>query len=276
MAMKVVGIVQARLGSTRLPGKVLLPVEGRPLLEHMLARLRHATQLNELVVATTTLATDRSIAALAATLGLRCAAGHPTDLIDRHLAVARSLNAEVVVKIPSDCAVIDPRVVDRVVAAFRGAVNNFDYISNLHPATWPDGNDVEVFTREALEMAFLEADRPYEREHTTPFIWDQPDRFRIGNVYWGGGRDLSRSHRLVLDHPEDFEVITAVYRALGTDPQRPFAVDDIVEFLDRNPQVRDRNARHRDTGWPAAYARQLRTGSVSSDQRQTLSETRSS
>lgn len=255
--MRVVGVVQARMQSSRLPGKVLLPVGGQPMLERMLRRLNRAAQLDELVVATTVLPVDRPIEDLATRLGVSCVKGHPTDLIDRHLAAARAAGAEAIVKIPSDCPLIDPRIVDQVVARFREAAGDFDYVGNLHPATWPDGNDVEVFTRQALEAAFVEADRPYEREHTTPFIWDQPDRFRIGNVEWAGGRDLSRSHRLAVDHAEDFQLVSAVYAGLERDEM--FSVDDVVGFLDANPAVRELNARHRNTGWPTDHAWALRT-----------------
>ncbi|MBC8132409.1 MAG: glycosyltransferase family protein [Deltaproteobacteria bacterium] len=263
MSMRVVGVVQARTQSTRLPGKVLLTVGGRTLLERMLARLGHCRQLDDLVVATTALAVDRPILTLAAELGILSVAGHPTDLIDRHLAAADEAQADVVVKIPSDCPLIDPKVVDQVVSVFRRAndqYDQYDYVSNLHPATWPDGNDVEVFSRKALETAFLEADRLYEREHTTPFIWDQPDRFRIGNVEWGRGRDLSRSHRLTVDYPEDAELIAAVFAAMDLDGRHLFSVEDIVAFLDANPGVRDVNAHRRNTGWPADHAHALRTG----------------
>jgi spore coat polysaccharide biosynthesis protein SpsF len=254
-----VAIVQARMLSTRLPGKVLLSVAGKTLLERMLERLTRAAQLDGLVVATTDSAADQAIARVAARAGLRCVSGHPTDLVDRHLAAARATRADVIVKIPSDCPLIDPAIVDRVVSTFRQGVSPLDYLSNLHPATWPDGNDVEVFTREALETAFVEADRPYEREHTTPFIWDQPGRFRVANVEWSGGRDLSGSHRLTVDYPEDLALVSAVIAAFEAEGRDRFSSDDIVAFLDRNPAVRELNARHRCTGWPWDHAQVLRT-----------------
>lgn len=273
--MKIVGVVQARLSSTRLPGKVLLPIGGRPMLERMLGRLARARQLDALVVATTDLAVDRPIAALAERLRLPCVEGNATDLIERHLVAALATRADAVVKIPSDCPLIDPEIVDRVVATYRDAAGALDYVSNLHPASWPDGNDVEIFSRRALEAAFVEADRPHEREHTTPFLWDQPSRFRLANVTWSGGRDLSRSHRLTVDHREDFEVVSAIFAALGRggpahDPSHAhpmekggedrFSIDDVVAFLDDNPVVRELNARHRNTGWPSDHEHLLRTG----------------
>ncbi|MES1209336.1 MAG: acylneuraminate cytidylyltransferase, partial [Pseudomonadota bacterium] len=200
---------------------------------------------------------------LARELGLRCVVGHPTDLIDRHLQAAHENDADVIVKIPSDCPLVDPRVVDQVVGTFRRLAPAIDYVSNLHPPTWPDGNDVEVFSRAALEKAHREADRAYEREHTTPFLWDQPARFRLASVTWVGGRDLSRTHRLTVDYPEDLEVVDAVYQALSGGAREAFTVEEIVSFLDRHAEIRELNAHHRNTGWPSSYAGALRTGGAS-------------
>src|SRR5262249_32297687 len=155
-----------------------------------------------LVVATTTDAVDEPIAALSQEIGVRSVAGHPTDLLDRHYQVARECGAEAVVKIPSDCPLIDPAVGDRVLSFFLDHPQ-YDYVSNLHPATYPDGNDVEVLPFEVLDVAWREATLPHEREHTTPFIWERPERFGLGNVRWETGRDLSTSHRFTIDHPED-------------------------------------------------------------------------
>ncbi|HMF39921.1 MAG TPA: glycosyltransferase family protein [Polyangia bacterium] len=258
--LKVVAVIQARMGSTRLPGKVLLPLHGRPLLERMITRVRQAKTLDEVVVATTRSALDSSIVKLAAALGVRCVIGHPDDLIDRHRQAARETEADAVVKIPSDCPLIDPAIIDQTVAFFRADHPRHDYVSNLHPATWPDGNDVEVMGRDALETAWREAKRPYEREHTTPFIWDQPDRFSVGNVVWSGGRDLSASHRIVLDFPEDYAVISALYEALAqVDDARAFTVDAIVSHLDAHPELKATNAMHLGKSWIQAHLRDLRT-----------------
>lgn len=255
-------MVQARVGSTRLPGKVLLPLRGRPLLEKMLSRVAHARQLDEIVVATTRLAADDSIRALMAALGVRCVSGDPTDLVDRHLQAARLTNADAVVKIPSDCPLIDPAVIDQVVAYFRAQFPRYAFVSNLHPATWPDGNDVEVMTRDALEQTAREAVRPFEREHTTPFIWDQPERFALGNVRWSTGRDLSSTHRLTLDYPEDYALISALFEALGHANHTndgPFSVEAIVDYLDAHPEVKALNAAHLGRSWISGHAHELRT-----------------
>lgn len=255
---RVVAVVQARIASTRLPGKVLMPAAGATLLERMLERLASAGTLSEVVVATTTQREDALTAEIAREAGFRVERGHPTNLLDRHVAAARAAGAEVVVKIPSDCPLIDPAAIDRVVSAFLADQQALDFVSNLHPATWPDGNDVEVMHLEALETAWREARRPLELEHTTPFLWDQPERFRVGNVRWETGLDCSRSHRLVLDYPEDFQLIRAVYEALWS-RSRVFTLADILSFLDRNPKVAELNARHRGVSWYRHHPGQLKT-----------------
>src|SRR6476659_7531155 len=126
----------------------------------MLARVALAAQLDEIVVATTRLAADESIRMLAASLGIRCVSGDASDLLDRHMQAARATAADAVVKIPSDCPLIDPAVIDQTVAFFRARRATFAYVSNLHPPTWPDGNDVEIMRRDALEEAWREAIRP--------------------------------------------------------------------------------------------------------------------
>jgi len=257
--VRVVGVIQARVGSTRLPGKVLLPLSGRPVLERMLARVAVATQLDEIVVATTRLAADESIRALAASLGLRCISGDPSDLLDRHRQAARATAADAVVKIPSDCPLIDPAVIDQTVAFFRARRATFAFVSNLHPPTWPDGNDVEVVRRDALEEAWRDATRAIEREHTTPFIWDQPGRFAIGNVVWGDGRDLSATHRLTLDYPEDYQLIAAVFEALHRADAPAFTVAAIVDYLDQHPEVRALNSARVGSSWIKGHEAELRT-----------------
>jgi len=262
--MSVLVVVQARTGSTRLPGKVLLPLAGKPLLERMLERLRAVRSQFELVVATTTDASDDPVAELAAHTGTRVHRGHPTDLLDRHVQAARASNADTVVKIPSDCPLIAPEVVERVLGAWheRRAAERLDFLSNLHPATYPDGNDVEVVTRDALETAWREAKRPYEREHTTPFVWDRPERFRVGNVTWETGLDYANSHRFTIDYPEDYALIAAVYDALCT-PERPvFSLAQILELVGARPQLLELNARYHGTSWFQKHWSELKTAST--------------
>jgi spore coat polysaccharide biosynthesis protein SpsF len=250
-------VVQARTGSSRLPGKVLLPAAGAPLLLRMMERVLDAETPFEIAVATTTDGADDAIVSLCEMHDLPVFRGHPTDLLDRHYQAAVAARADIVVKIPSDCPLIDPAAIDRVLGAFDATP--CDFASNLHPGTWPDGNDVEVMTFEALETAWREATQPHEREHTTPFLWDQPERFDVVNVAWESGRDLSETHRLTIDYPEDYELIAAIYDALWTPRNRVFSVDEIVTLLDEQPALRAINARHVGVNWYRHHMDRLRT-----------------
>jgi spore coat polysaccharide biosynthesis protein SpsF len=251
-------VVQARVGSSRLPGKILMPLAGAPLLQRMLERVRAAASIDELVVATTVDEGDAPVRALCADLGVRCHSGHPTDLLERHLGAVAGLGADVVVKIPSDCPLIDPQVIDRVVGFHRAQPDRHDFVSNLHPASYPDGNDVELMPLPLLELAAREATRPHEREHTTPFFWDQPARFRIGNVAWETGQDLSMSHRFTIDYPEDYAFIAAVFAALHGGP-RPFSLAEILRFVEEHPAVFALNQRYAGVNWYRHHLGELRT-----------------
>ena len=272
--MKVLVVVQARTGSTRLPGKVLLPLSGAPLLVRMLERVRAAATPTEVIVATTTDAADEPVRQLSREAGVRCFSGHPTDLLDRHYqaALACGLSAvsggrpggdDVVVKIPSDCPLIDPAAIDRVIGAYLERPERYDFVSNLHPASWPDGNDVEVVPLPVLATAWREAVRPHEREHTTPFVWDRPERFRLGNVRWETGDDLSMSHRFTIDYPEDHAFVSAVYDALwapgAAAAGRPFGLAEILALLAARPEIFELNRRYAGVNWYRNHLDELAT-----------------
>ena len=256
--MRVVVVVQARLSSTRLPGKVLLPLAGKPLLERQLERIAAARGPFDICVATTTRPDDEPIRQLCRRAGVRAIDGHPTDLLDRHYRVGLAYQADAVVKIPSDCPLLDPSALDTVLGFYLAQSADYDFVTNLAPPTWPDGNDVEVMSMAALECAFQEAVRPLEREHTTPFIWEHPERFRIGNLRWGAGLDYSKSHRFTVDHPEDYEFVARVYQELCT-PSRPvFSLPEILELLEEKPEIERLNARFQGQSWHLAHLRELR------------------
>jgi spore coat polysaccharide biosynthesis protein SpsF len=255
--MKITVVIQARTGSTRLPGKVLLPVAGAPLLQRMIERVCAARTPSEVVIATTELAIDDPICDVARAAGVACVRGHATDCLDRHVAAARATSADAVVKIPSDCPLIDPATIDRVLRSYVEEAD-VDYVSNLHPPTWPDGFDVEVMTRGALETAWREATRPLDREHTTPFLWDNPERFLTRNVLWETGLDYSASHRLTLDYAEDYAVIRGVYDELWS-ADRHFTLAEIVALLAARPALRAHNAMHLGTSWYRKHASELKT-----------------
>lgn len=262
MRGRIILVVQARMGSSRLPGKVLLEACGKPLLELMLERLARVRSPVLIVVATTTDGADDPIVELCRRLRTEVFRGHPTDLLDRHYAAGLVFGADAVAKIPSDCPLIDPVVVDRVLERFsRG---DCDYAGNLHPASFPDGNDVEVMSMAALETAWREAHLPMEREHTTPFIWERGERFRLANVVWesdGKGaplRDFSLSHRWTLDYPEDYAFIRRVYEALY--PANPeFGLWDVLDWLEAEPEIAAINAAYTGVNWYRHHLHELRT-----------------
>jgi spore coat polysaccharide biosynthesis protein SpsF len=252
-------VVQARTGSTRLPGKVLLPVAGAPILVRMLERVLAARARFDLVVATTDRPEDDGLVELVRRLGVRVFRGHPTDLLDRHYRAAHAARADVVVKIPSDCPLVDPAAIDRVLGSFLADPGRHDFVSNLHPPSWPDGNDVEVLTFAALEQAFRTAAAPHEREHTTPFLWDRPERFRVGNVAWETGQDLSMTHRLTLDYPDDYALVAAIYEVLWRKDRPVFPLGDILALLEARPELRETNARYAGVNWYRHHLSDLRT-----------------
>jgi spore coat polysaccharide biosynthesis protein SpsF len=255
---RIVTVIQARTGSTRLPHKILRPLVGKPLLVRMVERVIAANLVGTVVVATTTDLSDDPVVDVCESEGFRYFRGDPHDLLDRHYQAGRLYEAETVIKIPSDCPLIDPRVIDGVIGYYLDHGEEYDFVSNLHPATYPDGNDVEVMRMSALEIAWREAERPLEREHTTPFLWENQERFRIGNVEWTTGLDYSKSHRWTIDYEEDYAFIRAVYEALYPGNPR-FSLEDILNFLNDHPDVAAINDRYAGEYWYRHHWDELKT-----------------
>ena len=235
--MKTVAIIQARMGSSRLPGKVLMKVGGRELLSYMLERVAAAKNVSAPLVATTTDPKDDPIADFCDRNKIPMFRGDENDVLDRYYRAAQTLNPDVVVRLTSDCPLIDPQIIDAVVEAHRAAGN--DYTANTAPpvGTYPDGMDVEVFSFASLERAWKEAKLPSEREHVTFYLW-KTGLFKTSRV------DLPESlstFRLTVDYPEDLAVVTAVLDALHA--KNPlFTMRDVIDFLNAHPDVRERNA----------------------------------
>ena len=255
----IVVIVQARMSSSRLPGKVLLPLLDRPLLFRMLERLNQCQTPFTTVVATSTDPADDAIEQFCRAENVPIYRGSLADCLDRHEQVAEQWNADVAVKIPSDCPLIDPRIVDQTLGFFLDNPGQYDFVSNLHPPTWPDGNDVEIMTRDALRRAWTSATRPLDREHTTPYIWDTaPAQFRIGNAAWPAGLDYSMSHRFTIDYPADYRFIQTIFEQLyPTNPR--FSCEDIVTLLDANPDIYQLNATYAGVNWYRHHLTELNT-----------------
>lgn len=215
--MKVGVVIQARMGSTRLPGKVLMDLHGRPVLAHVLDRSRAIRGVDTVIIATTVEAQDDPIAEMCKRWRVPCYRGNETDVLDRYYRAAALHQLTVVARITSDCPLLDPAVVQLVLEEF--VHSGPDYCSNVHPCTYPDGLDVEVMSIEALERAWCEAADPFEREHVTPYIWRRPigpehlDGFRLRNV---PGKTDHSALRWTVDTSEDLDNVRALMHRQGT------------------------------------------------------------
>ena len=232
--MKTVAIIQARMGSTRLPGKVLMQICGDSMLKWVVGRARRATLLDEVVVATTDSPADDAIVAECEAMGVSVFRGSEDDVLDRYRNAAEAFGVDTVVRITSDCPLIDPEVIDDVVAAFINGPA--DYACNTLQRCYPRGLDVEVFSRAALEEAWLRADRPHERAHVTPYIRGNPEQFKLLSVPCEGDHsDL----RWTVDTTEDLEVVRAIADAIGG--RNDFGWRAALEVIRQNPQLAEIN-----------------------------------
>lgn len=261
--MKIVTVIQARTGSSRLPNKVLMPLAGKSLLERMIERVSYSELKDNIVVATTLEESDNIIEEICAKNNFHLYRGSTEDLLDRHYQAAKMFNADAVVKIPSDCPLIDFRIIDKVIDIFIKNSDKYDFVSNLHPATYPDGNDVEIMHFSILEIAWRNAKRKLEREHTTPYIWENPDKFRIGNVEWETGLNYSMSYRFTIDYPEDYEFIKKVYDELYHKNPK-FGLSEILSLLEEKPEIKKINEKYNGVNWYRNHLDELKT--ITADQ----------
>ncbi|ARW08609.1 cytidylyltransferase domain-containing protein [Bacillus atrophaeus] len=237
--MKVTAIIQARMGSSRLPGKVLKKVLNRPLLEYQIERIKRAALIDDIVIATTTNAIDKPIVELSKRLSLTYYCGSENDVLSRYYEAAKISNAETVVRLTSDCPIIDYRVIDKVIKCYLDSNGQYDYVSNTLQRTYPRGMDIEVFSASSLEKAYLESSLDYEREHVTPFIYLNPDRFNLANITY---TENQKQHRWTVDTPEDFLLISKIIEKLY--PAKPdFSLEDTLSLLNTFPEWSLLNAR---------------------------------
>lgn len=229
--MRVGIIVQARMTSTRLPGKVLMPVLGKSLLEYQLERLLRVRNSDEIIIATTKNDSDQAIVDFCHRVGVKVFRGSEEDVLSRYYDATLESKLDVVVRVTSDCPVIDPNVVSEVIDTYLANSTICDYVSNTLIRNFPRGMDTEVFPFELLEKAHFNAIEPHQREHVTPYIYQNPHLFRLVNVPYR--KDASR-HRWTVDTPEDFELIRRIIEELY--PKNPaFELEVILELMDRHP-----------------------------------------
>ncbi len=231
--MKVVALVQARMGSTRLPNKVMKPIEGVPMIELLLTRLSRAREINQIVVATSVDARNFSLIAHVEQLGYACEQGSEHDVLERFVNAAKAHEADVVVRITGDCPLVDPALVDEVISGFKAA--GVDYFSNISPPTFPDGLDIEVFTFKALEQASQQTREPYDREHVTPYL-RAAGLFNTASIQHND--DLS-GLRWTVDEPADFAVIEKVFQHFS--PRNHFSWSEVLTLQQQQPEIFDTN-----------------------------------
>ena len=233
--MKITAIVQARMGSTRFPGKVLMDLGGDAVLARVVRRLCRASQIHQIVVATTDAANDDEIATECARLQVSCFRGSEHNVLDRYLRAAEHFRSDLIVRVTADCPLIDPEVVDEVVAAC--ITTDVDLSFNDVPRTFPRGLDVEAFTTATLRRMQDMADRPYQREHVTPLVYERSDIFRTHLVK--GHRDLSHL-RWTVDTPEDLQFARAIYNHFEN--RDDFGWREALDLVQSHPELTAINA----------------------------------
>jgi len=254
----IVTVIQARMGSLRLQGKVMLPLAGKPLILRMYERVSYSKYAGKIIVAITEEQVDNDLFKLCKQNNIDTFRGNTIDLLDRHYQAAKQYETDTVVKIPSDCPLIDPEIIDKVILYYINNRDKYDFVSNLHPPSYPDGNDVEIMSFKTIENAWINAKKDFEREHTTPYLWENSDKFRIGNVVWDIGLDYSMTHRFTIDYKEDYEFIKRVYDELY-EKKNKFSLNDILALLEKKPEIKKINQVYVGVNWYRNHLNELKT-----------------
>lgn len=236
--MKVGAIIQARMGSTRLSGKVMMKIGEKTVLEHVIERVSQSKTIDEIIIATTISKRDDVIIEEALRLGVKVYRGSEEDVLSRYYYAAKENAIDVIIRITSDCPLIDPHIIDEIVSSY--AKNDYDIVSNagsdLSQRTFPRGLDIEVFSFVWLKKAFHDANKQYQREHVTPYIYESSEN----KFFYKNEIDYSK-HRWTLDTKEDFELISVIYDRLYKG-KHDFYFMDIVDLLEKEPKLFDINA----------------------------------
>ncbi len=237
--MKIVASIEARSGSTRLPNKILLEILGKPTLGLMLERLQSASRIDEIVVATTDNARDDAVEALCTRMQIPCFRGSEDDVLDRVVGAVSSVGGDIVVELTGDCTLMDPALIDLMVGEFMGD-RSIEYLANTNPYSWPEGFDIQIFPLANLQWVNEHVRDPAVHEHVSLYFYDIDGRYRTRNVTWEKIGKWRPHWHLSLDERADFAVIRAIYENLYT--RNPlFTVEDVVDFLDANPEIRKMN-----------------------------------
>lgn len=236
---KTVAIIQARMGSTRLPGKVLKPILKKQLLWHLVNRVKAAKKVDEVVVATTTNKADQKIVNFCKKNNINFFEGSEKDVLDRFYQTAKKYAADIVIRVTADCPLIDPFIIDKAISKFQKG--HFDHlgvatgagVANQKIKKFPDGLDCEVFSFEVLEKAAKNAKDPNEREHVTMYTWKRPELFKIGALY--SKKDYS-SYRFTVDYPKDLKFVKEIYQKLFR-MDSVFKMEEVIKLVEKNPEL---------------------------------------
>jgi len=243
----VIAIIQARFGSIRLPGKILMKIQNKPILYYVLNQVQHSEKITKIIVATTKNRQDDQIVHFSNSFGVDFTRGDENDVLDRYYQCAKEFPSEIFVRITSDCPLIDPNLIDQCIDEFTK--NNYDYFSNIHkkdgnswvydPSGYPMGFSVEVFSFDALQTAWINSKKLSEREHVTLYILNHPEEFRIGNME---NSDDHSDIRLTLDHKEDFDLIKMVIEYFPKN--EIFNLPKIISFIENNSKLKNINSKY--------------------------------
>jgi len=235
-----IAIIQARMGSTRLPGKVLRIINDKPMLSYLLERVSKSKKIDMLVIATSTFTKDDVIKEYCQKYGYKCFRGSENDVLSRYYECSKLFSADIVVRLTADCPLIDPKIIDKVIQKFED--DNVEYCSNTVPmdtSTFPDGSDVEVFSMKALEKAYHEIKDPHFREHVTFQFW-QTSNYK--SIQYITDKNYSK-YRITVDYPEDFEVVSYIFNELAKKKSFGY-LDEIIEIIESNEIIKNKNGQY--------------------------------
>lgn len=242
----ITAIIQARMGSTRLPGKVLKKIKGKTLLEILIERLRQAKKIDQIIIATSTDKKNSAIVKLAKKINCPYFVGSENDVLDRIYQAAKKFKAQTIIRVTADCPFHDPELIDEIVEFYLKNKNKYDYVSNVDPPSFPDGLDLWIIPFKTLACAWKEAKLTSEREHVCPYIWKNPSLFRIG--HFESKKDYSHL-RWTVDDIGDFNFIKAVYEKLYK-KGKIFHMQDILNLLKKHPELhKAQESKIRDAGY---------------------------
>jgi spore coat polysaccharide biosynthesis protein SpsF len=230
--MKVNAIIQARCGSTRFPNKVFALIDGKPLLWHVVNRLKYATKIDDIIVATTVSEKDDKIEEWCKKNNVHCFRGSEENVLNRYYSASEAFPSDFVVRITADDPFKEPQVIDAVITKL--IEEGYDHVTNNLPPSFPEGLDCEAFKKSALDLSEKEAETAFEREHVTQYIYHHPEIFKIGNV--SNGENLSYL-RWTVDKDVDFEMVKAVYAHRDPANKGVLLMDEILEILKANPEI---------------------------------------